>query len=52
MFDKLNEAYEKYYRPAEHLAVYEITVLFTGRIIFAQYIPKKHKQSGIKIYRL
>jgi hypothetical protein len=27
-------------------------VLFTGRIIFAQYIPKKHKQSGIKIYRL
>jgi hypothetical protein len=52
IFDKFNEAYEKYYSPAEHLAVNEITVLFRVRIIFRQYIPKKHKRFGMKIYRL
>jgi hypothetical protein len=25
-------------------------VLFKGRVIFLQYIPKKHKRFGIKIY--
>jgi hypothetical protein len=27
-------------------------VLFNGRVIFKQYIPKKQKCSGIKIYKL
>jgi hypothetical protein len=27
-------------------------VLFKGRVIFKQYIPKKHKQFGIKLYKL
>jgi hypothetical protein len=51
IFDKLN-AYAKYYSPTEHLAVDKIIVLFKGRVIFKQYIPKKHKLFGIKIYKL
>jgi hypothetical protein len=31
IFDKLSDAYAKYYSPAEHLAVDEIIVLFKGR---------------------
>jgi len=27
-------------------------VLFKGRVIFRQYIPKKHKHFDIKIYKL
>jgi hypothetical protein len=27
-------------------------VLFKGRVNFKQYIPKKHKRHGIKLYRL
>jgi hypothetical protein len=34
------------------LAVDEITVKFKERIIFRQYIPKKHKCFGIKIFKL
>jgi hypothetical protein len=41
----------KYYGPTEHLAVNEIIVLFKGRVVFKQYIPKKHKLFGIKIYK-
>jgi hypothetical protein len=52
IFDKLNDAYAKYYRPTEHLATDEIIVLFKGRVVFKQYIPKKHKRFGIKIYKL
>jgi hypothetical protein len=43
IFDKLNDVYAKYYSPTEHLAV-KVTVLFMGRVIFRQYVPKKHKQ--------
>jgi hypothetical protein len=42
----------KYYRPTEHFAVNEIIVSFKGRVIFKEYIPKKHKQFGIKHYKL
>jgi hypothetical protein len=52
IFDILNDAYAKYYSTTEHLAVDEITVLFRGRVVFKQYIPKKYKCSGIKIYKL
>jgi hypothetical protein len=48
----LNDVYAKYYNPTEHLASDEITVLFKGRVVFKQYIPKKHECSGIKIYKL
>jgi hypothetical protein len=42
----------KFYNPSEHLPVDEVTVLFKGRVIFKQYIQKKCKQFGIKIYKL
>jgi hypothetical protein len=31
IFDKLNDAYAKYYSPTEHLTIDEIIVLFKGR---------------------
>jgi hypothetical protein len=43
IFDKLSDLYAKYYSPTRHLAVDEIIVLFKGRVIFEQYIPKKHE---------
>jgi hypothetical protein len=48
----LNDTYAKFYRPSEHLAVDEVIMLFKGRVIFKQYIPKKHKCFDIKIYKL
>jgi hypothetical protein len=52
VFDKLNEAYTKFYNPSEHLAEGDVIVKFKGRFIFRQYIPKKRKCFGIKIYKL
>jgi len=34
------------------LAADEVIVKFKGRVIFRQYIPKKRKRFGIKIYKL
>jgi len=52
IFDKLNEAYAKFYNPLEYLALDEVIVKFKGRVIFRQYIPKKRKCFGFKIYKL
>ena len=52
IFDTLNNKFYELYNPTEHLAVDEVIVLFKGRVIFRQYIPKKHKRFGIKIYKL
>jgi len=52
VFDTLNQAYPKFYNPSEHLAVDKVIVKFQGRVIFRQYIPKKRKCFGIKIYKL
>jgi len=52
IFDTLNQAYPKFYNPLEHLAVDEVIVKFQGSVIFRQYIPKKRKRFGIKIYKL
>jgi len=52
IFDKLNNSYAKYYSPTKHLAVDDIIVLFKGIVIFKEYIPKKHKHFGIKLYTL
>jgi hypothetical protein len=52
-FDKLSDMYAKYYGPTEHLAIDEIAVLFTGGVIFRQYIPKKKKKMfGIDVHML
>jgi ABC-type uncharacterized transport system ATPase subunit len=47
IFAKISGSYAKYYSPTEHLAD-EVIVLFKGRVIFKQYISKKHKQFGTK----
>ena len=52
VFDTLNQTYPKFYNPLEHLAVDEVIVKFKGRVVFMQYIPKKRKRFGIKIYKL
>jgi len=51
IFDKLNDSYGKYYSPTERLAVDDIIVHFEGRVIFRQYIPKKHKCFGKELYK-
>ena len=50
IYDILNQAYPKFYNPSEHLAADEVIVKFQDRVIFRQYIPKKRKCFGIKIY--
>ncbi|PNF40809.1 hypothetical protein B7P43_G16650 [Cryptotermes secundus] len=52
IFDNLNNKFCELYNPSECLAVDEVIVLFKGRVIFRQYIPKKHKRFGIKVYKL
>jgi len=34
------------------MKIHQNTVLYKGRVVFRQYIPKKHKRFGIKIYKL
>ncbi|KFM69921.1 PiggyBac transposable element-derived protein 4, partial [Stegodyphus mimosarum] len=52
IFEHLKNSFKDVYEPSEELAVDEVIVLFKGRVIFKQYIPKKHKRFGIKIYKL
>ena len=52
MFDILSNKFSIFYNPSEHLAADEVIVKYKGRVIFRQYIPKKHKRFGIKIYKL
>jgi hypothetical protein len=42
IFETLNNTSHELRNPTEHLAVDEVIVLFHGRVIFRQYIPKKH----------
>ncbi len=50
MFEMINTAFKNVYDLTEHIAIDEIIVKFKGRVIFRQYIPKKRKQLGIKLY--
>jgi len=52
IFDTLNKKVYELYNPTEQLAVDKVIVLYKGRVVFRQYIPKKHKRFGIKIYKL
>ena len=45
------QAYTKFYNPSELIAVDDLTVKFKCGVIFRQYIPKKRKSVGIKIYK-
>ena len=52
LFEILRTNFAKFYNPFEHLVVDEVIVKFNGRVIFKQYIPKKRKRFGIKMYKL
>jgi hypothetical protein len=52
IFEILYRMSSKFYNPSENLAIDEMIVLFKARVIFRQYIPKKHKRFNIKIYKL
>jgi len=52
VFETLNKTFSKFYNPSESLAIDEVLVLLKGRVVFRQYISKKQKRSGIKIYQL
>jgi hypothetical protein len=47
-----NSKQDTFYSPSKHLAVDQVIILFRRRVIFRQYIPKKHKRFGIKMYEL
>jgi len=44
-----DRTFSKIFNPSENLPVDQMTVLFKGRVIFRQYVPRKYKQSGIQI---
>jgi hypothetical protein len=48
----LNNKFCELYILTEHLAVDEVIMLYKGRVVFRQYIPKIHKRFGIRIYKL
>jgi len=52
LFEIVRMNFSKFYNSSEHLAVDEVTVKFKGRIVFKQYIPKKCKRFGIKVFKL
>jgi hypothetical protein len=52
LLDMLIDTYAEFHSPSEHLAVDKVIVLFKGRVVFKQYVPKKHKCFCIKIYEL
>jgi len=52
LFEILNATFSKFYNPSDNLAIDEVIVSFKGRVIFKQYIPKKHMRFGIKIFKL
>jgi hypothetical protein len=51
-FDILNSRFSEVCRPAEHLSIDEVIVLFEAKVALWQYIPKKHKCFSIKLYKL
>jgi hypothetical protein len=48
----LNRTFSKFYNTSENLVIDEVNVLCKRRVIFRQYMPKKRKCFGIKIYKL
>ena len=44
LFEILNEKFSKFYSPSERLTVDEVIVLYKGRVIFRQCLPKKHER--------
>ena len=46
-----NGTFSKFYNPSENLAIDEVILSFKGRASFKQYIQKKCKHFGIKIFK-
>jgi hypothetical protein len=49
MLCELGDVCAEYYSQTEHSAFDEVIPLFKDRVIIEQYIPKKHRQLGMKI---
>jgi len=52
MFEIQNGTFSKFYNNSKNLAMDEIIVSFKVGVVFKQYIPKKRKHFGIKIFKL
>jgi len=52
LFEIIRTNFSKFYNPSKYLSVDEVIVKFKGRIVFKQYIPKKRKGFGIKMFKL
>jgi hypothetical protein len=48
----VNKAFSKFYSAFEYLVVEKVIIPFKGKVVFKQYLPKKPKHLGIKIYKL
>jgi hypothetical protein len=46
VFGVLNYRFSEVFHPAEHLSVYEVSVLFKGKLVFRQCIPKHTNASA------
>ena len=42
LFEILNNTFSKFYNTSKNQAIDEVIVSFKGRVVFKQYIPKKH----------
>ena len=51
-FEIIRMKFSKFYNPSEHLSVDEVIVKLKGRVLLKQYIPKKRKRFGIKMFKL
>ncbi len=47
-----DDSHKRRFLSPSRLAVDEVIVKYKGRVIFWQYITKKHKRFGIQIYKL
>jgi len=52
LFEINRTNFSKFCNPSENLAVNEAIVKFKGRIVFKQYIPKKRKRFGMKMFKM
>lgn len=52
VLDRVVEAFRVHYKPQKSLSVDESMVGFRGRLVWIQYMPKKHRKWGIKIWTL
>jgi len=48
LFEIINQMFSNFYSPSELLAIDGAIVLFKGRVIFQQFIPKKQKTMALK----